>query len=255
MEDLNFQLIKKKIKNSYVILSLKPEKGLSEPKPGQFVMVKAPSSELILRRPFSIFNFDEENLEILFQICGKGTYGLSQLREGENLKILGPLGNGFSFEKSGHHLLVGGGRGIAPLFFLSKVFLKEGIKFKVIYGGKSRDDLIAIDFFKKLGMEPIITTEDGSEGIKGLVTDPLEKILASENISCLYSCGPKEMMKKVFEIANKFSIPTQFSLEERMACGFGACWGCVARIKRNGKDEWVKICKEGPVFNGDKIVW
>lgn len=255
MEDLSFSLVKKKIKNSYGILSLKPEKVFPPAKPGQFVMVKIPSSELILRRPFSIFNLDGENLEILFQICGKGTYTLSQLREGDNLKVLGPLGNGYSFEKSGFHLLVGGGRGIAPLFFLSKILMKEKAKFKILYGGKSVRDLIAIEYFKNEGIEPILTTEDGSEGLKGLVTDPLEKILSSEKVSCIYSCGPKEMMRKVFEMAEKFSIPSQFSLEERMACGFGACWGCVARIKRNGKEEWVKVCKEGPVFMGEEIVW
>ncbi len=255
MVDLDFKIKEKKVFNSYVILSLKSEERFPEPKPGQFIMVKIPSLELILRRPLSIFNFDGKKLEILFQVCGKGTLTLSRLKEGEILKILGPLGNGYKFEKSGIHLLVGGGRGIAPLFFLSKVFLKEKIKFKILYGGRSVPDLAALNYFKNEGIEPIITTEDGSKGTKGLVTDLIEKIFTSEKISYIYACGPMEMMRKVFNIAKEFSIPSQFSLEERMGCGFGACWGCVARIRRNGKEEWVKICQEGPVFNGEEIIW
>ncbi len=255
MVDLDFKIIDKKSFNSYVILSFESEERFPDPEPGQFIMVKIPSSELILRRPFSIFNFDGKKLEILFQVCGKGTLTLSQLKEGEILKILGPLGNGYKFEKSGVHLLVGGGRGIAPLFFLSKVLLKEKIKFKILYGGRSASDLVALNYFKNEGIEPILTTEDGSKGKKGLVTELFEKLLTSEKISCIYSCGPMEMMRKVFNIAKEFSISSQFSLEERMGCGFGACWGCVARIKRNGKEEWVKICQEGPVFKGEEIVW
>lgn len=255
MEDLDFKIAKKKIINSYCILSLRPERKFPDAKPGQFLMVKIPSPDLILRRPFSIFNFDSENIEILFQICGKGTISLSKLNEGENLNILGPLGNGFKFKKEGFHLLVGGGRGIAPLFFLSKIFLKNKINFKILYGGRTILDLPALHHFQKDSIEPVITTEDGSYGIKGMVTDPLEKIIVSENVSQIYACGPRGMMEKVFEIAKNFSINAQFSLEERMGCGFGACWGCVARIRRDEKEEWVKICQEGPVFNGEDIVW
>jgi dihydroorotate dehydrogenase electron transfer subunit len=255
MEDLEVRVGKKVVKNSYVILSLLSDSDLFDAKPGQFLMVKPPSPETLLRRPFSVFNQEGKKFEILFQICGKGTLSLSKVEEGDNLRVLGPLGNGFQFEKSGSFLLVGGGRGIAPLFFLSKVFLKEKIKFKVLYGGKTSSDLPALDYFKKEKIEPILTTEDGSAGIKGLVTDPLEELIFSENFSEIFACGPKGMMKKVFEIAKKFQIPTQFSLEERMACGFGACWGCVARIRKNNGEEWVKVCKEGPVFKGEDIVW
>ncbi len=255
MEDLEVRVEKKVVKNSYIILSLLSDSYFFNAKPGQFLMVKPPSAETLLRRPFSVFNNEGEIVEILFQICGKGTLSLSKVKEGENLRVLGPLGNGFKFESSGYYLLIGGGRGIAPLFFLSKIFLKEKIKFKVLYGGKRFSDLPALDYFKKEKIEPVLTTEDGSAGIKGLVTDPLPDILTSEKVSRIYACGPRGMMKEVFEISKKFSIPAQFSLEERMACGFGACWGCVARIRKNGREEWVKICKEGPVFNGEEIVW
>lgn len=255
MEDVEVRVERKAVKHSYVILSLISDSHFFNAKPGQFLMVKTPSPETLLRRPFSVFNRESKIVEILFQICGKGTLSLSKVKEGENLRVLGPLGNGFQFERSGYYLLVGGGRGIAPLFFLSKIFLKEKIKFKVLYGGKSVSDLAALDYFKKEKIEPVLTTEDGSAGIKGLVTAPLPNILISEKISMIYACGPGGMMKEVFHIAKKFSIPTQFSLEERMACGFGACWGCVARVKVEGKEEWVKICKEGPVFNGEEIVW
>lgn len=255
MKDVEVRVERKIVKNSYVILSLISDSHFFNTKPGQFLMVKSPSPEILLRRPFSVFNNEGKIVEILFQICGKGTLSLSKVKEGENLRVLGPLGNGFQFERSGYNLLIGGGRGIAPLFFLSKIFLREKIKFKVLYGGKSVSDLPALDYFKKEQIEPFLTTEDGSAGIKGLVTAPLPEILVSGKISRIYACGPVGMMKEVFQIAKKFSIPSQFSLEERMACGFGACWGCVARIKGEGKEEWVKICKEGPVFDGEKIVW
>ncbi|MGQ9618833.1 MAG: dihydroorotate dehydrogenase electron transfer subunit [Candidatus Aminicenantia bacterium] len=255
MQELEFIIEKKEVKNSYIFLSLKSENFEGEVWPGQFIMVKIPSPDLILRRPFSIFFTEDKKIEILFQICGKGTEILSKLEKEDSLKVLMPLGNHFNVRESGPQLIIGGGRGIAPLFFLSNFLLKRGINFKVIYGGKSLSDLPVLERFRKINIEPVITTEDGSAGIKGLVTDPLKEIIKREKISVIYSCGPKRMMEKVFSIANEFSISTQFSLEERMACGFGACWGCVSRIRKEGKEKWVKICNEGTVFNGDEIVW
>ncbi len=255
MKDLEFYVRDKKLKNSYVVLSFLAPENFTDVRPGQFLMVKVPSPDLILRRPISIFNFEDNKFEILFQICGKGTELLSRVKKGDTLKVLGPLGNGFTYENYGTYLIVGGGRGIAPLFFLSKVFLKNGLNFKVLYGGKTSSDLPALEYFDSLDIKPVVTTEDGSAGFKGLVTEALEKILNSEFFSKIYACGPKAMMEKVYSIATNLRIPCQFSLEERMACGFGVCWSCVARIRKGEKEEWVKICKEGPVFNGEDIAW
>jgi len=212
----------------------------------------------LLRRPFSIHARDKENIDIFFQNTGVGTHLLSQKQPGDEIKILGPLGKYFQLEdrqKQNKIHIIGGGRGIAPLYFLSLELLKKGSDMKVFYGGKSSSDLPLASKFKRKKIETLCSTEDGSSDYKGLVTELFEKNLQKEIPSFVYACGPEGMLNKISEISNTHHIPAELSLESIMGCGFGACWGCVKKIKKNGKVQWCKVCEDGPVFAAKNIVW
>lgn len=212
----------------------------------------------LLRRPFSIHAREEEKIEIFFKIAGLGTSLLSKKKQGESLDILGPLGNGFSYEddmKGKSVLCVGGGRGIAPLYFLAQELKIRGALVKILYGGKTHADLPLLSKFQDGGVDISWSTDDGSSGFEGLVTGLYEKELSLRIPAHVFACGPDAMMKRVAEIAQKMDIPVQLSLESLMGCGFGVCWGCVKRIKRGSREEWMKICEEGPVFRPQEIVW
>ncbi len=225
-------------------------------KPGQFINIKTTSGLVpLLRRPFSIHNIDGEALEIIYDIVGEGTKALSQKRSGEYLDVIGPLGNGFSLPGSSKHSLifVGGGVGIAPLFLLAR---KATTKNKIVLiGSKNKESLLCKKEFKDLGCEVKISTDDGSCGLKGKITALLRetldiKIREKERIF-IYACGPKPMLKEVFKIVTMNALPAQFSLEEHMGCGIGACLGCVVKTKKGLE----RVCKEGPVFDASDLAW
>jgi len=245
--------------NHYFLLSLESHEIARESKPGQFLMVRITNSPYpLLRRPFSIHAKDKRNIEILFQDSGIGTSLLSKKRQGEKLEILGPLGKGFHIEdksKKENISLIGGGRGIAPLYFLALELIKKNLNIKVFYGGKSSKDLPVAPKFKKDNITTLCSTEDGSKGFKGLITELFEKELEKNIPSFIYACGPQDMLKKISEISITHHIPAELSLESIMGCGFGACWGCVKKIKRGKQTGWYKICEEGPVFPAKDIVW
>jgi dihydroorotate dehydrogenase electron transfer subunit len=228
-------------------------------RPGQFVMVKVTEGTVpLLRRPLGIHDADANGFELFFRVAGQGTEILSRKRPGERLDIIGPLGRGFTVDTAANGktaFLVGGGRGIAPLYFLAHALKAAGANPVVLYGGRSLADIPLRDRLEKAGFEVRCSTDDGSFGFAGFVTALVEKELARIKPAIVYACGPDPMMKALAAITAKHGLPAEFSLESVMGCGIGACWGCVHRIKSEGGDGWVKICEEGPVFPGERILW
>ena len=228
-------------------------------RPGQFLMIKI-SSQLdpLLRRPISIHARENGRLEIFFQVAGRGTEILARKEAGDTLDIIGPLGKGFSLDerlKGMRVLCVGGGRGIAPIYFLAKELRGIGALPVVLYGGKTAAEIPLRTKFEGAGLPVLCSTDDGSYGFMGFVTGLAAREIKSHPPAFLFACGPDPMMKAAARLAESSGIPSEFSLESLMGCGIGACWGCVKRIRREGQESWVKLCEEGPVFPGHGIVW
>ena len=212
--------------------------------PGQFVDLRIGSA--FLRRPISVCDWDERSVTLLYKIVGDGTRALSSLREGAKLDVLTGLGNGFRTSVSGDTpLLVGGGVGIAPLYRLAKDLTAQGKRPTVVLGYRSLEEIFFMEEFHALGAEVIVTTEDGSFGVPGLVTDGVARAGA---YTYVYACGPKAMLRALDAVAEG---PGQYSFEERMGCGFGACMGCTIQTKNGYK----RVCRDGPVFSREEVLW
>ena len=210
---------------------------------GQFVNIKIDG--LFLRRPISVCDYSENTLTIIYKVVGKGTEILSTLTEGAKLNTLVGLGNGYDIKKTQNSaLLIGGGVGVPPLYNLCKKLIANGKSVSVILGFNSAADVFYEDEFKALGAKVKVTTADGSYGIKGFVTDAFDGVI----YDYFYTCGPEPMLKAVY---NKTETEGQFSFEERMGCGFGACMGCSCKTKYGNK----RICKDGPVLLKEEIIW
>lgn len=237
------------INDSICDLKLKCPSIAAEAKAGQFVEVYPDNGVNLLARPISICEIDKllGRIRLVFQIVGKGTALFSKLKRGDKVRVLGPCGNGYKL-KFGDTLLVGGGIGVPPLLEACKQI--KGNK-TVVLGFRSGSFLV--DEFKKYGAEVYVATDDGSVGFKGNVVDLLKQKDLSADV--IYSCGPKIMLKFLSQWAEEKSIECQVSMEERMACGIGACVGCVIKIKDG--DDWThkKVCKDGPVFDSREVVW
>lgn len=228
-------------------------------KSGQFVMIKTSKTlDPLLKRPISINKVDREENEIhlIYQVIGKGTQLLSEMKKGEFTEVLGPLGKGFSINDNDKKVvIIGGGLGIAPLVELAYALRVSGKEVHVLIGALDLDRLICIQDFELLNCDIYAATDDGSFGHKGYITDLLEPLLLVDRVDRVYCCGPLPMTQKVVEITRKNDIPCEVSLEERMACGIGACLGCAVRIKdQNGEVTYKKVCKDGPVFSGDEVI-
>src|SRR5665648_244068 len=234
--------------------------------PGQFIHIKCSiDNYLLLRRPLSIHRIDKEKGEIyiLFQVAGEGTKLLAQRKVGDNLDILGPLGNGFNiYPESRKILIIGGGIGVAPLLALCEESIRQGKEVRVLIGALKKELVIGEESFKILGAKVEVSTDDGSYRYKGLVTDLLERMIKERWLADqIFACGPKPMLKKISEIALQANINYQVSMEERMACGIGACLGCACKIKIKDKREckvkyeYKRVCVDGPVFVGSEVVW
>jgi len=251
--------VRKESWGNYHLVRFRAPEMAAAARPGQFVMVRpGETTAPLLRRPISLHGRDGDELEIFFQVAGEGTALLARRKAGETLDVLGPLGRGFDLDipldgKSA--CLLGGGRGIAPLYFLGLELAARGARVKVLYGGRTADDLPVRDRFEEAGLDVACSTDDGSFGHHGLVTGLFEAELAAGRPDVLFVCGPDSMMRACAGLAARLRIPAQISLESVMGCGFGACWGCVRRIKRAGAEEWRKICEDGPVFPAEDIVW
>lgn len=211
---------------------------------GQFVNLLIDG--FFLRRPISVCDKDRESFTIVYKVVGKGTEKLSKMQKGEKLDILTGLGNGYDESLSGETpLLIGGGVGVPPLYLLCKNLIAQGKKPTVILGFNTKEEIFLKDEFESLGVKTLVATADGSFGIKGFVTDALKHV---DDYSHFFTCGPEPMLKAVFAATE---TDGQFSFEERMGCGFGACMGCSCKTVTGYK----RICKEGPVLRKGEILW
>lgn len=211
------------------------------------------SSTPLLRRPFSIHRINKDGFSIIYHIVGKGTEILSRTQKGAELDVIGPLGNGFTIDRTKTAILIAGGCGSAPLYCLEEELKKKKIGSHFFMGATTKDLLLCGSDFAKLGTKLYISTDDGSCGEKCTVSALYSSYIDTlDPKKCLiYTCGPKPMMKAVSEIAEKHNIPCQVSLEEYMACGIGACLGCVVETINGNR----RVCKDGPVFDPKEIIW
>lgn len=212
-------------------------------KPGQFVNIKLDG--FYLRRPISVCDKTDNTLTIVYKTVGNGTKTMSELKKGAVLDVLTGLGNGYGTEKSGGNpVLIGGGAGVPPMYFLCRRLISEGKNPTAILGFNTKDEVFFKNEFESLGVKTYITTADGSSGIKGFVTDALKNI----DYSFFYACGPEPMFRA---LAKSVKTKGQYSFEERMGCGFGACMGCSCKTIAGSK----RICKDGPVMESEEIIW
>ena len=210
---------------------------------GQFVNLKLDG--FYLRRPISVCNVENDELTLIYKVVGKGTQAMSELNEGAKILTLTGLGNGYNLDNCGDApLLIGGGAGVPPMYYLARKLVAMGKKVSVILGFGSKDEIFYEEEFKKLGADVYVTTVDGSYGIKGFVTDAMKDL----DYTYFYTCGPEPMLKAVYNVS---ATSGQFSFEERMGCGFGACMGCSCKTKYGNK----RICKDGPVLVKEEIIW
>ncbi len=259
MKDPNARIVGTERWDDYRLFRIEAPAIAAEARPGRFLMIKvSDGTSPLLRRPICVHAREESRVEIFFQVAGRGTDLLSRKREGQTLDIIGPLGKGFTLDgrmKGKSALCIGGGRGIAPLYFLAVELLRLGAKPLVLYGGKTARDLPLKGKFERAGIPIRCSTDDGSTGYAGFVTKLAAEVIAAGRPDHIFACGPDAMMKAAALVALEYDVPAEFSLEALMGCGIGACWGCVKRIRGEGGEGWVKICEEGPVFPLEKIVW
>jgi len=263
MKEKNFQekikiIGKKNLGADYFKLTLACAKISRLAKPGQFVELKTEADVPLLRRPLGVHRTAGDTFEVLCEIVGKGTELLSKKEPGDFLDVIGPLGSGFDYRSQGRQvtgspvqILVAGGMGVAPLFFLAEKL--SGHKVIVLIGARTKSRILCEGDFKKLGLKVKVATDDGSKGFKGKVTELLSREIAIRKLPAarIYACGPEPMLRAVAKLSKAHGIPAQVSLEAHMSCGFGACLGCAV----NTKDGYKRVCQEGPVFRAEEIIW
>lgn len=212
---------------------------------GQFVEIALDG--LYLRRPISVCNYDEDTLTIIYKVVGKGTDLMSQMAEGAELDVLTGLGNGFDTEcDCKKPLLIGGGVGVPPLYRLTRDLVARGKEVTVVLGFNTESEIFYAEKFEQLGAKVILATADGTQGVKGFVTDAIRESRVEADY--FYSCGPLPMLKA---LCNSLEIDGEVSLEERMGCGFGICMGCSIMTTKGAK----RVCKDGPVFKKEEVIW
>lgn len=248
MEELTGGIYKMTLESEYIAQTALP---------GQFVNIRcSDGSNAILRRPISICSVNRDNgsYDIVFQIKGAGTRLLAAKQSGDEVDVMGPLGKPFETGlRYGRIAVVGGGIGIFPLLFVlkeSKAVIKRSY-----LGFRNKGCIVLKEDFRKASSSLDIATDDGSDGCRGLVTEPLERDIASSPFDLIYACGPTPMLKRVSEIAEKHGIPCQISLEQRMGCGFGACLVCACKTKHGDDWEYSHVCKDGPVFWSNEVIF
>ena len=244
------------------LLTLKPEEKVDFG-PGQFVFLRlSKMMDPLLRRPFSVHCFyrNSNQLEILFQEKGRGTRMMKDYRSGQIIDFLGPLGKGFTLNKNiKRAVIVGGGIGVAPLFFLARELHGSGILFDFLMGASTKTLIPDLDYFQKAETSPFLATDDGSHGFKGTVTALFRNMYCSSGhnkaVDMIYACGPTPMLSSLYREAKSLKIPIEVSMESNMACGVGACLGCVCETKKevSGEISYSRVCKEGPVFPGEAV--
>jgi dihydroorotate dehydrogenase electron transfer subunit len=255
------------LNNDYNLLTFSPLAGTQEPQPGQFYMMGTSGKSMsrssledihdpLLKRPFSLFRKTRKGLQILFRIRGRGTSMMRELKKGSRVDVLGPLGNSYPFPpKNKSPLIIAGGIGIASLFYFAQRLSKAKKKAYISYGVRSEKELFMVEELKRFAKELSVSTDDGSCGERGCVTDIAGSLISNVpmlSTNCIiYACGPRTMLEAVSEMAKQKGIEAYLSMEEVMACGVGACLGCVVKTVNGYK----RVCKEGPIFTGNEIVW
>ncbi|MHB1361450.1 MAG: dihydroorotate dehydrogenase electron transfer subunit [Thermoleophilia bacterium] len=250
---------------AYRLLSLVAREVASLARPGQFMMVRAAGQSLdpLLPRPICVHEIDSDLVKVLIEPVGRGTVSLADLRVGDRLSVLGPLGNGFDITASGPALVVGGGIGAAPLAFLARALAERGREVRCLLGFRTRGQAVAGKLFRDVEVD--IFTEDGSMGKQGLISEPLPGCLAEmgsgprgegadssgQEGAEIFACGPDPMLAAVTRVARDCGAPAQLSVAAHMACGVGACQGCVI----NTTSGYRRVCSEGPVFAAGEIAW
>ncbi|MCI9063405.1 MAG: dihydroorotate dehydrogenase electron transfer subunit [Clostridia bacterium] len=228
-------------------------------KPGQFIEIRVTDQvQPFLRRPISIYNIDKENgiLEFIFQIKGNGTEILAKREEGQDVDIMGPLGNGtFKFDDYQNIAVIGGGIGVFPLYELSKRAKEAGKNVNIYLGFRDKDFVVLENEFKQVSDKLVLATDNGTYGQNGFAINFLKEDTEKQKPDCIYACGPLPMLRAVKEFAEQNNIPCQISLEEKMGCGIGVCVGCAVKTASSPKDapEYYGVCKLGPVFESNKV--
>lgn len=249
---------------AYHSINLVAPQIADDAKPGQFVQIAVPSGrDILLRRPFSIAQASRKGgwagtLELAFAAVGPGTEWLAQVEAHDFLDVIGPLGTPYPYPRERSNcLLVGGGYGAAPLYFLAQELRSKGHRVDLIVGARDQERLYKAVEAKRLAVTVSITTEDGSLGEKGIVSDVLPGMVSRGQTDVVYACGPNGMLRAVAEYCAQQGLPSQVAVEELMACGLGVCWTCVVPfINKDGTSwEYLRSCVDGPVFNGARIWW
>ena len=242
----------KKINDNYFTMSISGSSEILKAESGNFIMLKTNKNNLVydplLRRSFAVSDIEDANIIITYKVIGKGTLDLTYYNSSDYIETTEPLGNSFSYSLNNKNIaIIAGGIGIAPFPLLFKKLLNHSNNIDIYYGGKSKNDIVLLEKFKA-AHNIIITTEDGSMGNKGLITDYINK-----EYEFAFVCGPNAMMRNVIQKLNK-TCEVQVSMEERMACGIGICMGCIVNFY---EDTIVnkKCCKDGPIFDGRKVIW
>jgi dihydroorotate dehydrogenase electron transfer subunit len=265
------------LSGGHFLLSLDAPRQAPGVRPGQFVMLRVLGrSDVLLRRPMSVFDVQTNGgqpsasghtlrvIQLLYKVVGRGTRLMAELKPGDKVGLLAPLGHGFFEEEylpQAHEcdeiLLVAGGIGIAALLLPAKHLAEAGFKQRLFFGARTKDDLVGVKQFKPLVRAMLLATENGSAGYRGFVTRPLEEYLRkhSGRKFLLMVCGPWAMLRATVELAKRFRHPCLVSMENRMGCGLGVCLGCSIRVHGEGHEAYQRVCTEGPVFWADKVVW
>lgn len=263
----------------HFLLSLHAPRQARSARPGQFAMVRLLGrTDVLLRRPMSIYDVTParvhpkpsaakkrlEIIQLLYKVVGRGTRLMAELKPGELVGLLAPLGHGFAAEEylprareTEEVLHVAGGIGIAALLLVARELRRAGIHQRLFFGGRTRGDLVGVEDFKPLVAQTVLATENGSRGHRGFVTQPLEDFLRRRlgHQYLLMVCGPRGMLRAAVELAKEFHQPCLVSMENRMGCGLGVCLGCSIRVEGTGHAAYQRVCTEGPVFWAEKVIW
>jgi dihydroorotate dehydrogenase electron transfer subunit len=256
------EVLARRRQGAYWLLSFSAPEIAERAEPGQFVDIAVDTGGSLLRRPFSIARVSKQGpfagtVDVVFDAHGPGTEWLTSVEAHDVLDVVGPLGNPFPLPKRKVScLLIGGGYGTAPLFFLADRLVREGLRVDLIVGAASKDRLLDVIEAKRASASVTFTTEDGSYGERGRVTDVLEDVVARCGTGVVYACGPNPMLRAVSERCVELELPVQVAVEERMACGIGVCFTCVLPVRnKDGEVRMKRSCIDGPVFNGARVAW